>query len=82
MRWSRPCVLSMARKHDVANSAGSQFLICLEDQPQLDGIYTVFGRVLLGMDDVVAKLQVGSKIGSLRVLTKRTHEYKPEKIEQ
>lgn len=38
-----PGVLSMARTTD-PNSAGSQFFICLEAQPGLDGQYTVFGR--------------------------------------
>lgn len=38
-----PGVLSMARTND-PNSAGSQFFICLEAVPQLDGQYTVFGR--------------------------------------
>jgi len=31
-------------------SNGSQFYICLKDQPKLNGQYTVFGRVLDGMD--------------------------------
>jgi peptidyl-prolyl cis-trans isomerase B (cyclophilin B) len=38
-----PGVVSMARTSD-PNSAGSQFFICLENVPQLDGQYTVFGR--------------------------------------
>src|SRR5262249_13885063 len=37
-------VLSMARGPDV-NSAGTQFFICLEDSPHLDGQYSAFGRV-------------------------------------
>jgi cyclophilin family peptidyl-prolyl cis-trans isomerase len=37
-------VLSMARTND-PNSAGSQFFLCLERQPSLDGKYTVFGKV-------------------------------------
>lgn len=38
-----PGVLSMARTSD-PNSAGSQFFICLERVPHLDGQYTVFGK--------------------------------------
>jgi cyclophilin family peptidyl-prolyl cis-trans isomerase len=38
-----PGVLSMARTGD-PNSAGSQFFICLERYPSLDGKYTAFGR--------------------------------------
>ena len=32
------------------DSAGSQFFICVTDQPPLDGKYTIFGRVSEGMD--------------------------------
>src|SRR5262245_17003690 len=32
------------------DSAGSQFFICVTDQPGLDGKYTIFGRVAEGMD--------------------------------
>ena len=38
-----PGVLSMARTSD-PDSAGSQFFICLERVPHLDGQYTAFGR--------------------------------------
>ena len=38
-------ILSMARSSD-PNSAGSQFFICVEDAPHLDGSYTVFGEVI------------------------------------
>lgn len=34
------------------DSAGAQFFICASDQPQLDGQYTVFGRVVEGLDVV------------------------------
>jgi peptidyl-prolyl cis-trans isomerase B (cyclophilin B) len=37
------------------DSAGSQFFVCVTDQPALDGKYTVFGRVSEGMD-VVQKI--------------------------
>src|SRR2546426_5445483 len=32
------------------NSAGSQFFICVSDQPQLDGKYTAWGHVVEGME--------------------------------
>jgi cyclophilin family peptidyl-prolyl cis-trans isomerase len=38
-----PGVLSMARTSD-PNSAGSQFFLCLEKVPHLDGQYTAFGK--------------------------------------
>ena len=50
-----PGILSMARTGD-PNGAGSQFFIMVADKPQLDGQYTVFGKVVAGMD-VVNKLK-------------------------
>ena len=46
--------LCMARRANDADSAGSQFFICLEREPFLDieGQYTAFGRVTEGMDAV------------------------------
>lgn len=43
-------VLSMARKSDPLDSAGSQFFIMVEDYPFLDGDYATFGKVTEGMD--------------------------------
>ncbi len=40
------------------NTNGSQFYICLEPQPRLDGRYTIIGEVVKGMD-------VAEKIGSV-----------------
>ncbi len=34
------------------NSADSQFFICFEDAPWLDGQYSVWGKVTDGMDNV------------------------------
>ena len=42
---------SMARSGD-PNSANSQFFICLADSPWLDGQYSVWGRVVSGMEHV------------------------------
>ena len=41
----------MARSSD-PNSANSQFFICFEDAPHLDRQYTVFGKVVEGMEFV------------------------------
>lgn len=46
--------VAMARLPDKMNpqreSNGSQFYICVEDCPSLDGQYTVFGHVIRGLD--------------------------------
>ena len=44
-------VLSMARSAD-PNSANSQFFICFESAPHLDRNYTVFGKVVKGIEFV------------------------------
>jgi len=44
-------VLSMARSSD-PNSANSQFFICFESVPHLDRNYTVFGKVVEGIEFV------------------------------
>ena len=43
--------VSMARSSD-PNSANSQFFICFEPAPFLDRQYTVFGKVIEGMEHV------------------------------
>ena len=50
--------LSMARSSD-PNSANSQFFICFDSAPHLDRNYTVFGKVLKGME-FVDKIKKGS----------------------
>jgi cyclophilin family peptidyl-prolyl cis-trans isomerase len=53
--------ISMARSQD-PDSAGSQFFIVLKDSNFLDGQYTVFGKVISGMDivDKIASLKTDS----------------------
>lgn len=45
-------VLSMARRGDSFDSAGSQFFIMHGDSTSLDGGYAAFGKVISGMDVV------------------------------
>ena len=53
--------VSMARTSD-PNSANSQFFICFESAPYLDRQYTVFGKVVEGMEfvDMITKGEAGS----------------------
>ena len=44
--------IGMTRSRGVADSADSQFFICFEAQPHLDGRYTIWGRVVEGMEFV------------------------------
>ena len=56
--------LSMARSSD-PNSGNSQFFICFESAPNLDRNYTVFGKVIEGME-YVDKIKKGdSSTGSV-----------------
>lgn len=57
--------LAMARPGR-PDHGGSQFYICLEPQPHLDGQYTVFGEVTKGMKDVLA-ISKGDKIKKITV---------------
>ena len=49
------------------DSAGSQFYIMLADVSDLDGQYTVFGRVTSGMD-VVDKISIGDKMKTVKIV--------------
>lgn len=48
------------------NTNGSQFFICLEDQPGLPPNYTIFGDVTSGMD-VVRNIRQGDVISTITV---------------
>tara|TARA_Y100000780_G_scaffold146851_1_gene132316 strand:+ start:213 stop:767 length:555 start_codon:yes stop_codon:yes gene_type:complete len=56
--------LSMARSSD-PNSANSQFFICLESASHLDRNYTVFGKVIEGMEHVDKIKKGDSSTGSV-----------------
>jgi len=55
-------VVGMARRGDSVNSANSQFFIVTGDASHLNGMYTVVGQVVSGMDvvDKIKKGQPGS----------------------
>jgi len=58
--------VAMARLgHDI-DSADSQFYIALSTLPHLDNKYTVFGKVIIGLD-VLDKIQKGDKIKSFKL---------------
>lgn len=52
--------VSMARHGNDPNSADSQFFIVYRESSDLDGKYTIFGRVVAGMD-YVDRIKKGSK---------------------
>jgi peptidyl-prolyl cis-trans isomerase B (cyclophilin B) len=60
-----PGILSMARTQD-PNSAGSQFFVMHANAPHLNNQYTVFGKVIKGIEVVnkIAELPVGGPQGS------------------
>jgi len=58
--------VGMARSEDI-NSNDSQFFICLSDQPHLDGRYTLFGQVTIGLE-VLPRIKKGDRIISFRVI--------------
>ena len=45
-------IVSAARRGDNKDSATSQFFICIGNEPAYDGNYTIFGRVIEGMNVV------------------------------
>ncbi len=48
------------------NTNGSQFFICLEDQPNLPPNYTIFGDTVAGME-VVRNIRVGDVMQSVTI---------------
>lgn len=57
--------LSMA--HAGKDTGGSQFFICHSPQKHLDGVHTVFGKVVEGVD-VVDKIAKGDKMEKVTLL--------------
>lgn len=57
---------TLAMAHAGRNTGGSQFYICYNPQPHLDGQHTVFGQVVKGMD-VVDTFKGREKMASVKV---------------
>jgi cyclophilin family peptidyl-prolyl cis-trans isomerase len=80
---------SLSMAHAGRDTGGSQFFITFVPAVSLNGVHTVFGRVIDGMD-VLAKLQRRDpddkeaprpdRILDAKVLRKRSHPYKPVKM--
>lgn len=80
--------LSMA-KAAARDTGGSQFFLTFAPLKTLDGMHTVFGRVVGGIE-VLAKIQrrnpelpnppAADKILEAKVLRKRDHDYVPKKV--
>ena len=66
LRHSKAGVLSMANP-GIPDSNGSQFFITLSPQPHLDGKHSVFGEVVVGMEEVVRMIRQGDTITSIKI---------------
>lgn len=73
-------VISMARTTD-PDSATSQFFICYDDCPTLDGDYAAFGKVIEGMEVVDKFLEVEKTYNSRYELAVPVEDIVIEKME-
>ena len=57
---------SLSMAHRGKDTGGSQFFICFEPQPHLNGVHTVFGQVVEGME-IVDDIEQGDRIATITV---------------
>jgi cyclophilin family peptidyl-prolyl cis-trans isomerase len=90
-RGSVAMALRGSREGVNRDSGDTQFYITFAPARNLDGDYTVFGRVIKGMevlsklqrrnpDEAKAALPPPDKINRAKVIRKRDHDYKPKRI--
>ncbi|MBM7661157.1 peptidyl-prolyl cis-trans isomerase B (cyclophilin B) [Bacillus mesophilus] len=58
---------SLSMAHAGKDTGGSQFFIVFEPQPHLNGVHTVFGKVVEGME-FVDDIQQGDKMKEVKVI--------------
>ena len=76
LKHDAPGILSMANT-GMPNSNGSQFFITHRATPHLDGMHTVFGKVLEGQD-IVDSIRRGNKIKSVKFIDSPNDALKAE----
>jgi cyclophilin family peptidyl-prolyl cis-trans isomerase len=72
-RPHRAGTLAMARQSDNPDSAGAQWFICVDRVPEWDGLYTVFGEVVDGLEvaEAIAGIPVRGEAPREEVLIRR-----------
>ncbi|WP_409299234.1 peptidylprolyl isomerase [Peribacillus sp. SCS-26] len=58
---------SLSMAHAGKDTGGSQFFIVFEPQPHLNGVHTVFGKVVEGMENV-DDISQGDKMKEVRII--------------